>query len=308
MNDILVCVVGPTATGKTAVGIELARLLDGEIISADSMAVYKVMDVGTAKPTPGEQAAARFHLLDVVAPDEDFSVARFKALALDAMSDIRSRGKMPIVVGGTGLYVRSLTGGLNIPEVAPDREFRRKLNAEADEKGGEALLEKLREVDPASAERLHRNDIKRIIRALEVCEKTGQPISYFQNIKPDADSRAELFGLAMNRDVLYERIERRIDAMLEAGLLEEVRSLVDMGYTTELASMKGLGYKQLAEYFDGKYDLECAVEILKRDTRRFAKRQFTWFNADKRIKWLDVEKSKPHETARKIANLLNLGR
>jgi tRNA dimethylallyltransferase len=301
MNDLLVCVVGPTATGKTAVGIELARLLDGEIISADSMAGYKGMGIGTAKPTRSEQAAARFHLLDVAAPDEEFSVAEFRRLAIGAMGDIRSRGRIPILVGGTGLYVRSLTGSLNIPEVKADNEYREKLRAEAAESGGEALLERLRTVDPDSADRLHKNDIYRIIRALEVYEKTGRPITYFQSIKTETDCRVEMFGLTMSREKLYERIEQRIDCMLEAGFADEVSSLLKRGYSPELASMKGLGYKHLSDLFYGKCDLESAVQLLKRDTRRFAKRQFTWFRADSRIKWLDVEDSTPLKTAMEIA-------
>ena len=306
MRGTLIGIVGPTATGKTAVGIELAKKLGGEIISADSMAVYKLMDIGTAKPSADERREVAFHLIDVVFPDEDFSVAEFKRLAEEAADDILRRGRLPLLVGGSGLHVRAVTGGLNIPSAGPDAELRERLKADAARHGNEHLLERLRRVDPVTAERLHANDQKRIIRALEVFELTGTPISELHRTagatRVPYDVR--LFGLTMSRETLYERIERRIDEQIASGLVEEVRMLLDRGYNRDLTSMKGLGYKQIASYLVGDCDFETAVYLLKRDTRRFAKRQFTWFRADDRIQWLDVENHAAREVAEMIAGLL----
>lgn len=307
MRGTLVGIVGPTATGKTAVGIELAKMLDGEIISADSMAVYKSMDIGTAKPTPREQAQVPFHLINVVCPDEEFSVAEFKRLAEETIEDILRRGKRPILVGGTGLYMRALTGGLNIPAVPPDWELRERLNTEAAEFGGERLLERLREVDPVTAARLHPKDIKRIIRALEVHAHTGLPISHFHAVagREAAKYDVRLFGLTMSRPTLYKRIDDRVDELIRSGLVDEVRGLLAKSYTLDMTSMRGLGYKEIVGYLLGNYDLETAVSILKRDTRRFAKRQYTWFRADASICWIDVEHLGVRETAEHIIGMLN---
>ena len=306
MRGTLVGIVGPTATGKTAVGIELAKKLDGEIISADSMAVYKLMDIGTAKPRLRERTETAFHLVDVVYPDEDFSVAQFKRLAEDAVQDILRRGRVPLLVGGTGLYVRAVTGGLNIPKAGPDRELRERLKSEAADLGNEHLLARLKEIDPVTAHRLHPNDLKRIIRALEVYELTGFPISHFHKTAgtSEAPCAVRLVGLTMSRPALYERIERRVDEQIESGLIEEVRMLLDKGYKADLPSMRGLGYKQIAGYVLGNYSLEEAVFLVKRDTRRFAKRQFTWFRADDRVYWIDVEDLSANETAERIIHLL----
>jgi tRNA dimethylallyltransferase len=306
MRGTLVGIVGPTATGKTAVGIELAKKLDGEVISADSMAVYKLMDIGTAKPTLRERAETAFHLVDVVYPDEDFSVAEFNRLAEEAIREILGREKVPILVGGTGLYVRAVTGGLNIPKAGPDPELRERLKSEAAHLGNEHLLARLNEIDPVTAHRLHPNDLKRIIRALEVYELTGFPISHFHKTAgaSEAPCAVRLFGLTMSRPALYERIERRVDEQIESGLIEEVRMLLDKGYKADLPSMRGLGYKQIAGYVQGNCGLEEAVSLVKRDTRRFAKRQFTWFRADDRVYWIDVEDLSANETAERIIHLL----
>ncbi|MHB0913234.1 MAG: tRNA (adenosine(37)-N6)-dimethylallyltransferase MiaA [Armatimonadota bacterium] len=305
MHGTLVGIVGPTATGKTAVGIELAKLVDGEIISADSMAVYKGMNIGTAKPTEAEQAAAPFHLIDIVRPDEEFSVAEFRRLADAAVSGILARGKVPILVGGTGLYITAVTGGLNIPAAPPDRALREQLAAEAAEFGNERLLERLRAVDPQTAARLHPNDLKRIIRALEVHAHTGKPISHYHETAGavEVSWHVRLFGLTMPREMLYERIERRVDEQIEVGLVEEVRVLLTE-YDPESPAMKGLGYKEIVGYLRGEYDLATAVNLLKRNTRRFAKRQFTWFNADSRIVWIDVAGRATGEVAGQIADML----
>ena len=302
MHGSLIGIVGPTATGKTAAGIELARRLRGEIISADSMAVYKGMDIGTAKPTPAERAEVAFQLIDVVRPDEDFSAAEFKRLADEAIADILRRGKQPIVVGGTGLYIRALIGRLNIPAAPPNREFRERLIAEAAQFGNEALLERLRAADPETAGRLHPNDQKRIIRALEVHALTGMPISHFHRTAGTTEVayHVRLFGLTMSRPALYASIETRVDKQIESGLVEEVRGLLEKGYSPDLPAMKGLGYKQVAGYLRGEYDLRTAIDLLKRDTRRFAKRQFTWFRAEPGIQWIDVEGRSTSQVADEI--------
>lgn len=306
MHGTLVGIVGPTATGKTAVGIELAALVGGEIISADSMAVYRGMDIGTAKPDAEERARATFHLIDVVNPDQDFSVAEFARLTQQAIAEIMERRRVPLLVGGTGLYVKAVTGGLSIPAVAPDRAFRERLKLEASNFGNEFLLERLRSVDPTTAARLHPNDLKRIIRALEVYEFTGLPISHFHHAKENAEIgyHVRLFGLMMSRPALYRRIEERVDEQIRRGLVAEVQALLEKGYSTDLPSMKGLGYKQISGYLKGEYDFRTAVDLLKRDTRRFAKRQLTWFRADSRIRWIHVENREAADVAAEIAGLL----
>ncbi len=306
MQGTLVAIVGPTATGKTAVGIELAKRLNGEIISADSMAVYRGMDIGTAKPTLEEQSMARFHLIDVVAPDEEFSVSEFKRLADDAIADILSRGKLPILVGGTGLYIKAVTVGLNIPSAAPDWDLRERLKAEAAEFGNEHLMERLRQVDPITAARLHINDQNRIIRALEVFTKTGLPLSHYHTTAATVEVKYPvcLFGLTISRPVLYDRIDRRVDEQIESGLVEEVQRLLKCGYSPALPSMRGLAYKQIAGYLCGEYDLHTAIDMLKRDTRRFAKRQFTWFRADHRIHWIDAEERTVTDISEEIVRTL----
>lgn len=306
MRETVVGIVGPTATGKTAVGIRLARMLGGEIISADSMAVYRGMNIGTAKPTAEERREVAFHLIDVVEPRDGFSVAEFGKLADKAIADIASRGRVPFVVGGTGMYVKALTGGFNIPAVPPDKEFREHLTETAVRLGGGYLLEQLRKVDVPTAARLNPKDIKRIVRALEVYKATGKPISYFHEMEGSArpDRQFEMFGLIMDRVALYERIERRVDAMIEAGLVEEVRRLLDRGYGSDLPAMKGLGYKQIVGLLLGKWDLRTAVELIKQETRQFAKRQITWFRADRSIRWTDVERLSPEDAARHVFTAL----
>lgn len=306
MHGTVVGIVGPTATGKTAAGMCLADMLEGEIVSADSMAVYTCMDIGTAKPTQEERGACPFHLIDVVCPDEDFSAAEFRRLAENAIANIFARGKTPILVGGTGMYVKALTGGFNIPAVPPDKEYRERLREEAERLGGEYLLEQLGAVDPVTAARLHPKDLKRISRALEVHRATGKPISHFHATAGTVEVayQVELFGLTMSRPILYERIERRVDEMIETGLVEEVRRLLDRGYDPGLPAMRGLGYKQIAGHLLGECSLSTAIELLKRDTRRFAKRQLTWFRADSSIRWLDVEGRTAADIAEAVTRML----
>ena len=291
MERAVIGIIGPTATGKTAMGIEVAREFNGEIISADSMAVYKGLDIGTAKPSSDEQSRAVFHLINVVEPSMHFSVADFRILAQEAISDITARGRLPIVVGGTGLYIKSLTGEFNIPAVEPDLALREKLRSEAEEFGGRHLLERLETIDPGTADRLHERDITRIIRAIEVYEQTGKPMSHFHSTEGSVDVPYDikLFGLSMDRETLYRRIEDRIDQQLKDGLVDEVKSLEEMGLSADMSSMKGLGYKQIIGFLNGEYDFDTAIDHFKRDTRRFAKRQMTWFRSQSNIEWINVD-------------------
>ncbi len=291
MDRRLLAIVGPTATGKTEVGMDLAEALDGEIISADSMQVYRGMDIGTAKPTAEERARVSHHLIDIVDPDEPFSVADYQARADAALADIWGRGRQPILVGGSGLYIRAVLEKMDFSLVPPDPEFRRRLMEEARSKGTRALHEWLAEVDPAAAARIHPNDQKRIIRALEVAESSGGVGSGKVDRERPPRYNSTQFGLTLEREELYRRIEARIDRMIAGGLVEEVRGLLERGLGEELISMKGLGYAQIAPYVRGQISLEEAVSRLKRDTRRFAKRQMTWFRADPRIEWIDVDEA-----------------
>jgi tRNA dimethylallyltransferase len=304
-----VVIAGPTAVGKTAVGIELAERLRGEIISADSMAVYRGMDIGTAKPTPEEKSRARFHLIDVVEPDEPFTVRDFAARAIQVVEDCLARGVYPLLVGGTGLYIRAVIDGLDIPEAGPDPELRERFAELAASEGNEALHERLSAVDPETAARLHPNDVKRVIRALEVYEITGLPMSRMHKRPKKGPNYpdAELFGLEMDRNRLYERIEARVDEQIRQGLVQEVAGLVEKGYNETLPSMQGLGYKEIIRYLRGEYDLETAVSLLKRDTRRFAKRQYTWFRADKRIRWVSVDNTDAVAVAETIVRQIRNG-
>ena len=288
----MLVIVGPTGSGKTDTAVLAALALGGEIVTADSMQVYRNMDIGTAKPTPEEQRGVAHHLIDVVNPDEEFSVAEYVALADRVIAGIVGRGHVPIVAGGTGLYVNALVDRWEFPPQPADFALRERLKELADREGPEALFERLRAVDPASAERLHPNDVKRVIRALEVYELTGRPLSSY-DYKPGEGARpgpyrALIYGLTLPREVLNERLERRVHAQLEAGLLEEVRRLYEGGYSPELPAMKGITYRQLVGYLRGDYDFDTAVALMVRDNRRYAKRQYTWFKADPRICWIDI--------------------
>jgi tRNA dimethylallyltransferase len=289
----LLAIVGPTAVGKTALAVRCATLLGGEIVSADSMQVYRGMDIGTAKPTPEERRAARFHLVDIVDPATPYSVAEFQIAARAAIVDIHGRGCVPILVGGSGLYVSAVLRPLDFPIAGADPDLRAALSREAAEQGPEALHRSLAAVDPASAARLHPRDEKRVIRALEVFRLTGRPLSAFHQEQQAADSPydALVFGLTMPREGLYRRIEERIDQQLAAGLLAEVQGLLARGFTDDLPAMKGLGYRQLAPCVRGEATLEEATALFKRDTRRFAKRQYTWFRRMAEVVWLDLEET-----------------
>jgi len=292
MNNKTVLIIGgPTAVGKTSTSIEMAKRFGGEIISADSMQIYKHMNIGSAKPTKEEMGDVPHHLLDFVDPDKSYSVSDFQNDAFEKIDDILSRGKLPIVVGGTGLYLNALLYQMDFSEAVGDPEFREEMRAQAMEKGSEYIHDLLREVDPEAAERIHHNNMKRVIRALEICRLTGGPSKDFKS-DPELNENYNfiLTSLTGNRRKLYARINKRVDIMLEAGLLEEVKNLKNMGITDCHQSMKGIGYKEVLAYLDDKYDYETMVSIIKQSSRRYAKRQLTWLRRYEDLKWFDIDK------------------
>ncbi len=303
----LIVIVGPTAVGKTRLSLRLAQDFDGEIISADSRQVYRGLDVGTAKPTLEERARVPHHLIDVVAPDEAFTLAQYQELAYDAIGDVLARGKLPFLVGGTGQYVRAVVEGWGIPRVSPNEELRAELYRRAEMEGEAALHACLREVDPAAAERIDRCNVRRVIRALEVYLDTGHPISELQRKKPPP-YRILQIGLTMGRQELYRRIDERVDRMIEAGLVEEVRGLVERGYGYDLPSMSGLGYQQIGLYLRGQVSLEEAIQLIKRHTRRFVRHQYNWFRLnDENIHWFDVLSDSYGEIREYVTSFLESG-
>ena len=298
-----VAIVGPTASGKTAVALALAQHLPLEIVSADSLQVYRRMDIGTAKPTWAERAQTVFHAVNVADPNQNWTLADFQALGEAAIAEIAARGRLPLIVGGTGLYVRALTTRLDIPEVSPNEEQRDCWRRLAQERGNAALQALLAQVDPDAAGRIHGNDVRRMIRALEVHAATGVPLSEWhrRNRAQGLDTDTILFGLHhADREALYRRIDARMDQMLAQGFLDEVRGLLQDGYGRDLKPMQALGYRHLAAFLDGECDWDIAVAELKRDTRRFAKRQLIWFRADPRIHWLKADGKTPAQLADEI--------
>ncbi|MGG1311049.1 tRNA (adenosine(37)-N6)-dimethylallyltransferase MiaA [Cohnella laeviribosi] len=289
----LLALVGPTAVGKTDLSLRIARAFNCEIISGDSMQVYRGMDIGTAKLAPELRRGIPHHLLDILDPAEPFSVADFKARCEEAIRDIYARGKLPFIVGGTGLYVESVCYGYAFSEEGGNLALREKLKRWAEEHGAEALHERLSGVDPETAARLHPNDVRRVVRALEVYETTGVPFSQLQSQRRGDEKTSPyklcLIGLTMDRAELYRRINLRVDQMLEQGLVDEVSRLLEAGVRHDAVAMQGLGYKEIAAYLAGETDLDTAVELLKRDTRRFAKRQLSWFRRMKDLTWVHAD-------------------
>lgn len=287
----LVILTGPTAVGKTALSIKLASEIGGEIISADSMQVYRQMDIGSAKIKPEEMDGIPHHLIDILEPEEEFNVCLFEKLALEAIEQIYERGHIPVVVGGTGFYIQALLYQIDFTEEETDTAFRDKLWQLGEEKGNHYLHELLRKVDPESAEEIHENNRKRVIRALEFYENSGKPISTHNKEQRQKTSAYNscYFVLTDDRKKLYERIESRVDQMLSKGLVDEVRTLKERGCNASMISMQGLGYKEILEYLDGRCSLLEAVEKIKKETRHFAKRQLTWFRREKDVIWLDKQ-------------------
>ena len=289
MKRPLIILTGPTAVGKTKTSIGLAKALNGEIISADSMQVYKYMDIGSAKIRPEEMQGVKHYLVDELEPDEEFHVVRFQQMAKKAIEEIYEKGKIPIVVGGTGFYIQALLYDIDFTESNEDTEYRHELEQLAKDKGAEYLHDMLREADPVSADTIHANNVKRVIRALEFYHQTGAKISEHNEQERGKESPYEFCYFVLNDDRahLYERINLRIDQMLEEGLVDEVRALKDKGYTRDMVSMQGLGYKEIIDYLQGNISLEEAVYVIKRDTRHFAKRQLTWFRRERDVRWVN---------------------
>ena len=288
----LLIVAGPTATGKSDSAVELALRMNGEVISADSMQVYRGMDIGSAKVTREEMRGVPHHLIDCADPDENWNVVRFQKEARKAVQDIISRGRLPILCGGTGFYIQALLYDIDFTQMEENTPLRERLSAMAAEKGPEAVHKLLAERDPASAAAIHPNNIKRVIRALEFMEESGSSIASHNMQQRERESyyRSVFFVLTMERARLYERIDRRVDLMMERGLVEEVSRLRDMGIRRDSTSMQGIGYKQIYGYLEGEYDLDEAVRLVKRDTRHFAKRQLTWFRREKDVIWTDLDR------------------
>lgn len=289
MKQKMIILTGPTAVGKTELSIALAHRLGGSIISADSMQIYKYMDIGTAKIKPEEMGGIPHYLVDELLPSEEFHVVRFQQMAKQALEEIYAQNRIPIVVGGTGFYIQALLYDIDFAGTEEESSIRKNLERIAKEEGAEVLHARLQEVDPESAKIIHPNNVKRTIRALEFYEETKTPISAHNEEQRQKESPYDFryFVLTHDRGILYERIEQRVDQMLQEGLVEEVRHLKDMGYTRDMVSMQGLGYKEILSYLDGEISLDQAVSILKRDTRHFAKRQLTWFRRERDVIWLD---------------------
>lgn len=288
MKKQIIVVCGPTAVGKTKYAIEIAREIGGEIISADSMQLYKYMDIGSAKPTPEEQERCYHHLVDCIDPREPFSVAEFQKLAKEAINTVFDKGLVPVVSGGTGLYVNSLLYDMDFSSAPGNDEYRKSLYEIAEREGPEVLHGMLAEKDPEAAARIHFNNIKKVVRALEVAE-SGSTVKSFENsFVKTSDYEYVLIGLSRDREELYERINLRVDILLEMGLEDEVKGLLEMGLNEDDISMKGIGYKELIGYFHGNYDFDEAVRLIKQNTRHLAKRQMTWFRRYPDINWFNI--------------------
>ncbi|ADK15182.1 MULTISPECIES: tRNA (adenosine(37)-N6)-dimethylallyltransferase MiaA [Clostridium] len=300
---------GPTAVGKTNISIELAKKLNGEIISADSMQIYKYMDIGSAKVTEDEMQGITHHLIDFIEPDKNFNVSEYKVLAENAIDEICKKDKLPMIVGGTGLYINSLILNYNFTDAKTDKSYREYLGNLAEEKGKEYVHSLLKEVDIDSYKRLYPNDLKRVIRALEVYKLTGKTISEYNantNLY-DIPYNIYYFVLTMDRAKLYDRINKRVDLMMENGLIDEVRRLKSMGYTPDMQSMKGIGYKEILDYLNGNSTLDEAIYLVKKGSRNYAKRQLTWFRKDKRAIWINKDNfSCDEDIVEHIINVFNI--
>ncbi len=301
----LIVVVGPTAVGKTATAVRLCNDFQGEIISADSRQIYRGLDIGTAKPTLQERAAAPHHLIDVVNPDQVLGLAEYQSMAYAAIDDVLVRGRFPFLVGGTGQWVRAVIEGWGVPRVPPDYALRAELEAEADRAGPEAVYARLAAVDPDAAVKIDYRNLRRVIRALEVYLKTGVPISQHQRFQLP-EYRILQIGLTMPREMLYALLDARVEHMLAEGLLAEVRELVTRGYRLELPAMSGLGYRQMGQYLAGELNLDEAIRLIKKETRRFVRQQYNWFRLeDPAIRWFDVSGGYYEALRRMVAGFLS---
>jgi len=288
MERKVIVIVGPTCSGKSQVALNLAERLNTEIISADSRQIYKYLSIGTAKPTENELSKIKHHFIDVLSPDEDYNVSKYEEEALNIIARLSSENKIPIVAGGSGLYVKALIDGI-INEVSVDEEYRQQLKEKREIYGNEFLYNELKRVDPVSASKMLPQNWKRVMRALEVYHLTGKPIwEFHQSHKREVDYQFCQFGLMWEREILYSRIEKRVDSMIENGLIEEVRNILSMGFPKSLNSLNTVGYKEIISFLENEITLDKAIQLIKRNTRRFAKRQMTWFRKDKRIKWIQI--------------------
>ncbi|WP_319805499.1 tRNA (adenosine(37)-N6)-dimethylallyltransferase MiaA [Cytobacillus firmus] len=303
-KEKLAVLIGPTAVGKTKLSILLAKRFNAEIISGDSMQIYKSMDIGTAKIKEEEMEGIPHHLIDIKNPEDPFSAAEFQELVRSKITEITSRGKLPMIVGGTGLYIQSVIYDYQFSDAPSDEEFRKTLEKRAEREGNDALFKELLAIDPESAEKIHPNNIRRVVRALEIYHCSGKTMSQYQeNQDPELLYNTALIGLTMDRDTLYERINLRVEIMMKEGLLEEVRSLYDQGLK-DCQSIQAIGYKELYEYINGRVSLEDAVGNLKQNSRRYAKRQLTWFRNKMNVEWFDMsDTADPHEFEKKFAEI-----
>lgn len=290
MTTPLIILTGPTAVGKTDLSIQLAKAVDAEIVSADSMQIYKYMDIGSAKVTEEEMQGVKHYLVDEIEPDMPFSVSEYKRMAEEYIDEISSRGKNVIVTGGTGLYLNSLIYDMDFGKSDANQELREKLNKELEENGPAYMYEKLVSLDKEAAERIHPNNTKRVIRAIEVAMSGEKMNDFSKDLRYNKKYRPIIIVLNRDRQALYDRINLRVDIMLKNGLIEEVKGLLEKGYTKDMISMQGIGYKEIIKYFDGEYTLDEAIEIIKRDSRRYAKRQLTWFRRYEDAKWFEIDK------------------
>jgi len=301
----LVAIIGPTAAGKSQLALRLAQAFDGEIVSADSRQVYRYMDIGTAKPTHQELSLVAHHLLDIINPDEDFSLAQYQQLAYRAIDDIQKRNKLALLAGGSGLYVWAVLEGWEIPEVPPDIELRRSLEEKAAKGETEELYRELTKIDPVAAQSIDRRNVRRLIRALEVSESAGVPFSRLQRKKAPPFNTL-IIGLTAERTELYRRTDLRVDRIIEQGLVEEVRKLADMGYDLSLPAMSGIGYKQIGMFLNGEMTLEEAVWQTKTETHRLVRRQYNWFRLkDERIHWFDIQEEVEPEILKLVARFIS---
>jgi len=301
----MIVIVGPTAVGKSELALHLAQYFPIEIISADSQQVYRYMDIGTNKPSLTERAAVPHHVIDVVEPDEDFSLAMYHQLAMEALEAIQRKGKLPLLVGGSGLYVWSLVEGWKIPQVPPDQKLRRQLEDRAEQEGSHSLYQELQDIDPVAAAKINPSNIRRIIRALEIYHTIGQPPSKLQRKEAPSFSIL-LIGLTRERSKLYRRIDGRVDKMIQRGLVAEVEQLLKRGYSSSLPSMSGIGYKQIGQFLRGEMTLPEAIDKIKYETHRLARHQYAWFRLnDSRIHWFDMSETEGKANSDEIGVALN---
>ncbi len=303
----LLVITGPTAVGKTELSLRIAEKYNGEIISADSMQIYRYMDIGTAKVGLKERENIKHHLIDIINPDEEFSVAEYQKRVDILIPEILERKALPVLVGGTGLYIKAVVDGFLFPEMEKDEELRYSLERDADRYGSEYLHDRLKEIDPELAKKLHPNDRRRIIRAIEIYEKTGYNYSYYMRKQEERPSRYNTLkiGLIRDREELYSRINKRVDLMIEKGLVEEIKNLFELGYNLSITAFQGLGYKEIIGYLEQKYSLEEAVRILKKNTRNYAKRQISWFKREKDINWFNLSTLDGDMVYEKIIELID---